>query len=76
MTVLPEIQNIMSNLPFDQNGTGTDTSSDERGFGYVLKDPKTKFTKDSRAACDLRENTTDFTPYTIEVGSETFYVAL
>ena len=26
---LPEIQNIMGNLPWDQNGTGTGTSSNE-----------------------------------------------
>ena len=54
--VLPEIQNMIGNLHADQNGTGT-------GFGNAWKEPKTKFTKkDSRSACDLRENA-DFTPY-------------
>ena len=33
--VLPEIQNIIGNLPLDQNGTGTSTSSNEPGFGDV-----------------------------------------
>ena len=46
-----------------QNGTGTSTSTNERGFGNVWKDPNTKFAKnDSVYACDLRENT-DFTLY-------------
>ena len=43
--VLPEIQNVMGNLPSDQNGTQTGASSDERGFGNVWKYPKTKFTE-------------------------------
>ena len=52
--VLPEIQNLMGNLPSDQNGTRTGTSSNDLSFGNVWKVPKTKFReKDSRSACDL-----------------------
>ena len=65
--LLPEIQNIMSSLPLDQNVTGKGTSSNERGFGNVWKDPNTKITKkDPRSACDLSKNT-DLTPYTSSV---------
>ena len=58
---LPEIQNIIGDLPLDQNDTGKGTSLIERCFGKARKETNTKFAKkDSMSACDLRENT-DFT---------------
>ena len=63
--VLPEKQNIKSNLPLDHSGSGTRTYSDERGFGNPWNNPKTKLTRnmwDSASACDFSENM-DFTPY-------------
>ena len=61
--VNPEVQNIMGSLPSDRNGPDPSTSLTEDGVDNASKSRNTKLTKkDSRSACDLREDT-GFTPY-------------
>ena len=62
--IIPEIQNMVENLPLSQHGVEPSTSTNEDGIGNVWKNANTKFTKkDSRSACDLRDHT-DNVPYT------------
>ena len=68
--ILPEIQNMVENLPLNRHGVEPCTSSNEDEIGNVWKNRNAKFTmKDSRSACDLRENT-DLTPYSQIPGSK------
>ena len=61
--IIPEIQNMVGNLPLNQHGVETCTSLDGNRTGNVWKNTNAKITKkDSRSACDLRDHT-DFTPY-------------
>ena len=61
--VIPEIQNMVENLPLSQHGVEPCTSTNEDGIGNVWKNANTKFTKkDSRSACALRDHT-DNVPY-------------
>ena len=54
---IPEIQNMVENLPLSQHGVEPCTSANEDGIGNVWKNANTKFTKkDSRSACDLRDH--------------------
>ena len=63
--IIPEIQNMVGNLPLNQHGVEPPTSFDENRTGNMWKNTNEKITKkDSRSACDLRDHT-DFTPYTI-----------
>ena len=65
--IIPEMQNIVENLPLNQQGVKPCSSSNENGTGNVWKNANVKFTKkDSRSACDLRDHT-DFTPYNYEI---------
>ena len=58
--IIPEIQNMVENLPLGQYGS---TSLNEDGIRNVWKNANTKLTKkDSRSACDLRDHT-DNVPY-------------
>ena len=62
-TVIPEIQNVIGNLPLNRNGPEPCTSLAEDGIGNAWKNTNTKGTKkDSWYACDLREDSY-FTPY-------------
>ena len=61
--IIPEIQNMVENLPLGQYGVEPNTSLNEDGIRNVWKNANTKLTKkDSRSACDLRDHT-DFVPY-------------
>ena len=61
--VIPEVQKIMGSLLLNRNGPEPYTSLKEGGIGNARKNTNVKFTKrDSRSACDLREDT-GFTPY-------------
>ena len=63
--IIPEIQNMVENLPLGQYGVEPCTSTNEDGIGNVWKNANTKFTKkDSRSACNLRDHT-DSVPYNI-----------
>ena len=63
--IIPEIQNMVENLPLSQHGVEPCTSINEDGNGNVWKNANTKFTKkDSRSACDLKDHT-DNIPYNI-----------
>ena len=68
--IIPEIQNMVENLPLSQHGVEPGTSTNEDGIGNVWKNEITKFTKkDSRSACDLRDHT-DNTPYMVTGANE------
>ena len=61
---IPEIQNMVENLPLGQYGVEPSTSLNEDGIRNVWKNANTKLTKkDSRSACDLRDHTGPV-PYT------------
>ena len=61
--IIPEIQNMVENLPLSQHGVEPCTSTKEDGIGNVWKNANMKLTKkDSRSACDLRDHV-DNTPY-------------
>ena len=61
--MIPEIQNMVENLPLSQHGVEPCTSTNENGIRNVWKNASTKLTKkDSRSACDLRDHT-DNVPY-------------
>ena len=63
--IIPEIQNMVENLPLGRHGVEPCTSADEDGIRNVWKNANTKLTKkDSRSACDLRDHM-DVSPYTI-----------
>ena len=61
--IIPEIQNMVEILPLDCHGIEPCMSSNEDRVGNVWKNRNAICTKkDSRTACDLKEDT-DFTPY-------------
>ena len=61
--IIPEIQNMVENLPLSQHGVEPCTSTNEVGIRNTWKNANTKLTKkDSRSACDLRDHT-DNVPY-------------
>ena len=63
--IIPEIQNMVENLPLSQHGVEPCTSTNEGGIRNVWKNANTKLTKkDSRYACDLRDHV-DNVPYNI-----------
>ena len=62
--IIPEIQNMVKNLPLRQRSVEPCTSTNEDGIRNVWKNANTKLAKkDSRSACDLRDHT-DNVPYT------------
>ena len=68
--IIPEIQNMVGNLPLNQHGVEPPTSFDENRTGNMWKNTNEKITKkDSRSACDLRDHT-DFTPYMVTGANE------
>ena len=68
--IIPEIQNMVENLPLSQHGVEPCTSADEDGIGNVWKNANAKLTKkDSRSACDLRDHT-DVSPYMVTGATE------
>ena len=68
--IIPEIQNMVENLPLSQHGVEPSTSTNEDGIGNVWKSANTKFTKkDSRSACDLRDHTENV-PYMVTGANE------
>ena len=61
--IIPEIQNMVDNLPSSQHGVERCTSANEDGIRNVWKNANTRLIKkDSRSACDLRDHT-DNVPY-------------
>ena len=67
---IPEIQNMVENLPLSQHGVEPCTSTNEDGIGKVWKNANTKIKKkDSRSACDLRDHL-DNTPYIVTGANE------
>ena len=61
--IIPEIQNMVENLPLNQHGVESCTSTNEDGIGNVRKNANMKLTKkDSRSSCDLRDHM-DAVPY-------------
>ena len=61
--IIPEIQNMVENLPLGQHGVEPCTSTNEDANRNVWKNANTKLTKkDSRSACDLRDHTENI-PY-------------
>ena len=68
--IIPEIQNMVGNLPLSQPGAGPCMSSNEDGMRNVWKSSNTKLTKkDSRSACDLRDHV-DPVPYMVTGANE------
>ena len=68
--IIPEIQNMVENLPLGQHGVESCTSADEDGIRNVWKNANTKLTKkDSRSACDLRDHM-DVGPYMVTGATE------
>ena len=61
--IIPEIQNMVENLPLGQHGVEPCTSTNEEGIRSAWENTNTRLTKkDSRCACDLRDHT-DVSPY-------------
>ena len=61
--VIPEIQNMVENLPLGQHGVEPGTSLNENGIRSAWENTNIRLTKkDSRSACDLRERS-DVSPY-------------
>ena len=68
--IIPEIQNLVENLPLGQHGVGPCTSTNEEGIRSAWKNTNTRLTKkDSRSACDLRDHT-DVSPYMVTGANE------
>ena len=68
--IIPEIQNMVENLPLSQHGVEPCTSTNEDGIRNAWKNANTKLTKkDSRSACDLRDHTENV-PYVVTGASE------
>ena len=62
--IIPEIQNMVENLPLGQHGVEPGTSLNEDGVRSAWESTNTRLTKkDSRSACDLRVHS-DVSPYT------------
>ena len=65
--IIPEIQNMVENLPLGQHGVEPGTSLNEDGVRSAWESTNTRLTKkDSRSACDLRVHS-DVSPYIIQV---------
>ena len=63
--IIPEIQNMVENLPLGQHGVEPCTSTNEEGIRSSWENTNTRLTKkDSRSAWDLRDHT-DVSPYNI-----------
>ena len=63
--IIPEIQNMVENLPLSQHGVEPGTSLNEDGVRSAWENTNTRLTKkDSRSACDLREHS-DVSPYNL-----------
>ena len=61
--VIPEIQNMVENLPLGQHGVEPGTSLNEKGIRSAWENTNIRLTKkDSRSACDLRDHM-DVSPY-------------
>ena len=61
--IIPEIQNMVENLPLGQHGVEPGTSLNEDGVRNAWEITNTRLTKkDSRSACDLRVHS-DVSPY-------------
>ena len=61
--IIPEIQNMVENLPLGQHDVELGTSLNEEGIRNAWKNTNIRLTKkDSRSACDLRDHT-DVSPY-------------
>ena len=61
--IIPEVQNMVENLPLRQHGVEPCSSTNEDGIVNVWKNANTRLTKkDSRSACDLRVQP-DHVPY-------------
>ena len=68
--IIPEIQNMVENLPLSQHGVKPCTSTNEDGIRNVWKNAKTKLTKkDSRSVCDLRDHAGNV-PYMVTGANE------
>ena len=68
--IIPEIQNMVENLPLSQHDVELCTSTNEEGIRNAWKNTNTRLTKkDSRSACDLREHT-DNSPYMVTGANE------
>ena len=68
--IIPEMQNMVENLPLSQHGVEPCTSTNEDGIRKVWKNANTKLAKkDSRSACDLRDHT-DNVPYMVTGANE------
>ena len=66
--IIPEIQNMVENLPLGQHGVEPGTSLNEDGVRSAWESTNTRLTKkDSRSACDLRVHS-DVSPYTYSTG--------
>ena len=67
---IPEIQNLVENLPLSQHGVEPCTSTNEDGIRNVWKNANTKLTKkDSRSVCDLRDHAGNV-PYMVTGANE------
>ena len=60
--VIPKRQSITGSLPLNRNGPEPSTSLTEHGIGNAWKNKNTITEKDSKSACDLRQDT-NFTLY-------------
>ena len=61
--IIPEIQNMVENLPLGQHGVEPGMSLNEDGVRSAWESTNTRLTKkDSRSACDLRVHS-DVSPY-------------
>ena len=68
--IIPEIQNMVKNLPLGQHGVEPCTSTNEEGIRSAWENTNTRLTKkDSRSACDLRDHT-DVSPYMVTGANE------
>ena len=63
--IIPEIQNMVENLPLGQHSVEPCTSTNEEGIRSSWENTNTRLTKkDSRSACDLRDHT-NVSPYMV-----------
>ena len=68
--IIPEIQNMVENLPLGQHGVEPCTSTNEEGIRSAWENTNTRLTKkDSRSVCDLRDHT-DVSPYMVTGANE------
>ena len=68
--IIPEIQNMVENLPLGQHGVEPGMSLNEDGVRSAWESTNTRLTKkDSRSACDLRVHS-DVSPYMVTGATE------